>query len=323
MSEPDVKMPDQMLKRGSTLDNFVHSPYALRLVSFGCVFCAGVMLLGPWMVETWSDVLVLDYKTTPQEEFLPPFTGEWWHNAWRHGAHPWRVAEARFDRLEDIYKVYEAQMAYVNSKAPQGIKGGSGTTTPRTAFVPCCGDSRVVAYLSHRYDRVLALDVSEEATDRQKRNLERNVADHDHVSLLTADIFDPSLKLPNGSVDFIYDRQGLTSIPPARRSDYVFLLKRAMAQVGGKMYIEGTHRLMSKGPPSTNNRIRGPPFHLDEDQLSDLFPSKEGYSVACDEAPLRDFLHRCEEKKRNNDVSYMTDRRQYSAFPLKCAVWRK
>ena len=80
---------------------------------------------------------------------------------------------------------------------------------------------------------------------------------------------------------------------------------------------------MSKTPAASNNRLRGPPFHLDQDDLLQLFPAKDGYGVACDERALSEFVAMCEQKKAAGDASYATDRRKNASFPMKCAVWRK
>ena len=173
------------------------------------------------------------------------------------------------------------------------------------------GDSTMLDSLSKKRADQLREDLKGAEMEERLRKFQE-----DYITKENSSLFDmPPLSrgIKDEKYDFIYDRQGITAVNPADRGNYAYLLKKSLKE-DGILFIEGTFRTgRVKG-----NRIRGPPFQLNERQLAELFPPHQGYNVKCDsEVPDRMFSI-----DRENRILGRIPKSLY-VTPIPCVVWKK
>lgn len=282
------------------------------MVAAGVVAGAAIVI-GPWMWQEYREAFGFDFVAVDPTT-MPRTSPEWWENEWRK-MNPWWRAGDTVERLrQSIFPFIKQQTgrdastaeAFIESRPSHrgGALGGSAWAWPwqrknitssggeglgsrpvARALVPLCGDTPVLRELALSGYEVDGIESSETAiraaVERTERGLPLEL--YDRVHLRHQDFFSPTLwdgPLRGVRYDFIYERQGMTSLNRDQRSDYAYLLKRALKD-DGVLYVEGIFRTgRVKG-----NKIRGPPYSLTRNELRSLFPDREGFFVRCEEKP--------------------------------------
>lgn len=185
------------------------------------------------------------------------------------------------------------------AKPTVNLLEGSMSNGHLRALVPLAGDSMISYHLANRGFVVDAVDCSSIAFDNYEVKV-RQSDPHDilarRINVFWGDFYSSAVwetlkenidkqvirkSEIEGSpyqYDFIYDREGLSATAPHKRDDYAFLIKKAMKDHGGVMYVEGIDRT----DRVKSNKTYGPPFELHEPDLKKLFPAEDGYWVTCD-----------------------------------------
>ena len=244
----------------------------------GIIVISASVFLGPWFLNELAEATGQHVRLAPPS-VLPKMSTTWWEQMWRQG----QLAQ---DPM--IPGQYKPTFDFIQSVT--GIDIEKPPLPPRStdpharAFVPLCGSSVVMKHLVETGYEVDAVDCSETAL---RSAVERNevALDPDSFSrlhLIWSDIFAPSLwngELSGKKYDFIFERQGITSLNRHQREDYAFLLKRVLKE-DGIMFIEAVFRTGRVA----GNKENGPPFSLSRSELQNLFPEQEGYLVKCGDA---------------------------------------
>lgn len=177
-----------------------------------------------------------------------------WEQRWQEGRTGWDLGMAH------------PLMPFLLERARR--EGGLANTA--SVFVPGCGRAHEAAFMAQLGYQAFGLDVSPTA-------IEQATAQYGHLEnlrLFQADILsDPShdYNLSISNVSAIVDRAMLCALPPAQRCRYLEFCTRWLPPGGlfmGILFAEVN--LMADA---------GPPFALDEQQLSDLF--KDNFSLVC------------------------------------------
>eukprot|EP01059_Diplonema_ambulator_P001518 TRINITY_DN1128_c0_g1_i3.p1 TRINITY_DN1128_c0_g1~~TRINITY_DN1128_c0_g1_i3.p1 ORF type:complete len:265 (+),score=82.02 TRINITY_DN1128_c0_g1_i3:81-875(+) len=185
----------------------------------------------------------------------------WWDDKWSLRQTSWRRGEATdpqktFDgNIEVVRKLLETEPVVKNGKA----------------FVPLCGDSKVVPYLAAKGMSVVCVEGSENALKRLREEIATHPqAVQDRITVIEGDFFTASL--PEADIDFIYDRGSLVAIDPARRGEYFAAIQK-VSKPGTICYLEGIMR----NPAIDGNLQTGPPHHLPLETVTDLY---KGWNLA-------------------------------------------
>lgn len=288
----------------------------------GWVAIAGILVgaavfIGPWFIDEYREML--GYKFVPEPpSSMPRMSTQWWENEWRKGNPLWRAGESTVDFYTgafDFVRNVTGRTLYDATAFKLLQKSSQKPLRPR-ALVPLCGDSPIIKELAVRGFEVDAIDASETAmrscVERTERALPQDA--YDRIHLHWKDVFSPELwngSLKSVKFDFIYERQGLTSLNRDQREDYALLLKQALAD-DGVMYVEGIFRTgRVKG-----NKIRGPPYSLSRRELQQLFPADDGYVVQCEET--NDAMTKL---SREDKVLQRVPKELY-VTPFHCAIFR-
>ncbi len=237
------------------------------------------ILMGPWVIETNREWFVHNYELK-DPDLMPILGTQYWMNEWRKGAVAWRRGE---HGVKDFFAenfVWAKKCTGKDLWKPSTwFKKTADQKAPR-AFVPLCGDSPMVGELAKMNYEVDAVDVSDCAI----RSLVERIGElvpvpaMKNIHLHLDDFFGAEFwrKMGATKFDLIYDRQGITAVNPRDRADYAFLLRRAL-KPDGVIVIEGAFRT----PHVAGNKFKGPPFDVTEDQLKELFPTRDGFVVKC------------------------------------------
>lgn len=151
----------------------------------------------------------------------------------------------------------------------------------RRVFVPLCGKTVDMPFLSHIADEVVGVEGI-------RRALEEFMQEHpdlkvectgtangferfegERITLLRGDFFDLDDTPAGGKFGAIYDRASIVAIEPNLRQDYVEILGKLIAP-GGKILLvvlerHGEEEAMKKGPP----------YSIQESVARELFEGKE------------------------------------------------
>jgi hypothetical protein len=245
----------------------------------GCIVIgSAAVFLGPWLINELGESTGQQVRLAPPS-VLPQMSPIWWDQMWRRGS-----------ITQDLILEGQFQPNFDFVKSVTGIAVGEPQLPRRPsepharALVPLCGGSMVMKHLVEQGYEVDAVDSSETALrvacERNETGLDRDL--YHRLHLHWSDIFAPQLwnsTLKGRRYNFIYERQGITSIDRSLREDYAFLLKRAL-HPDGIIFVEAVFRTGRVA----GNKDNGPPFSLSRSDLKALFPESEGYLVKCGDA---------------------------------------
>lgn len=143
-------------------------------------------------------------------------------------------------------------------------------------LVPLCGKSLDMLWLSRRGFQVTGIEISERASRAffRENGLSYEVEEQPGamtfrgkgISILCADFFSVE-KSALGPVDAVYDRASLIALPPAMRRDYATHLTGLLD--------EGVRSLLVT-LDYPQEEMRGPPFSVPPDEVSQLFGQHYG-----------------------------------------------
>lgn len=285
----------------------------------GAVVAGGIVLgsaivLGPWLIDEYKEMLGLHYIPLPP---LPSMSPEWWECEWRKMNPVWRRGEAgegafyhgAYDYVRRVTgRDMSSADAFLSTKpgAEKGRSKREAAAPSPQALVPLCGDSAILYTLVHQGYEVDGVDCSETALRAATERVERMIprGDFNKIDLHWSDIFAPQLwerrtgELATAQAgrrgaaaaassssspsspryDVIYERQGFSSLPPQQREDYAQLLQQAL-KPDGVMYVEGIYRTGRVA----NNKHGGPPYEVSRRDLKQYFPEASGFHVRCEE----------------------------------------
>jgi len=181
---------------------------------------------------------------------------EFWHNKWASnqiGFH-----------LEDVNPLLPAYWQHTNPKREDKV------------FVPLCGKSEDLIWLSMMHDLVEGVELSHIAvraffaehfytpTVTPVHGM-HELYQFDEISIYTGDIF----TAPVSQADIIYDRAALVALPQDMREEYVERLKQLL-NPSGRIF------LITLNYPQ--EEMAGPPFSVPVEEVEKLF---SGYKVTC------------------------------------------
>eukprot|EP01064_Diplonema_japonicum_P011264 TRINITY_DN1853_c0_g1_i1.p1 TRINITY_DN1853_c0_g1~~TRINITY_DN1853_c0_g1_i1.p1 ORF type:complete len:226 (+),score=67.76 TRINITY_DN1853_c0_g1_i1:52-729(+) len=195
------------------------------------------------------------------------FSVNWWERAWLEGDTGWKFVEATetlpFDKNLDT----AAEILKENPLKKNGH-----------AFVPLCGDSKVVPYLAMKGMKVTCVEGSPIALTRLRSEIAKIPEEaQKRITIVEDDLF--KAELPAESVDFIYDTGSLVAIDPAMHKDYFKVIQK-VSKPGTVCYLEGIFR--SPGFSEDNLNV-GPPFHVTSEMASALY---QGWSLGVEQGTV-------------------------------------
>ncbi|MDZ7758456.1 hypothetical protein [Rhodohalobacter sp.] len=144
----------------------------------------------------------------------------------------------------------------------------------QTVLVPLCGKSRDLITLTHHFNNVIGVEISEKAIGEflQENGLtatESSFADFKifeagSITLWCGDFMKlPARKLP--PVDLIYDKAALVALPPEKRAKYA---EKLVSLCSDSTYILLHHFIYKQ------DEMPGPPFSVSEPELNEYFGRK-------------------------------------------------
>eukprot|EP01064_Diplonema_japonicum_P011274 TRINITY_DN1853_c0_g1_i8.p1 TRINITY_DN1853_c0_g1~~TRINITY_DN1853_c0_g1_i8.p1 ORF type:complete len:271 (+),score=79.16 TRINITY_DN1853_c0_g1_i8:28-813(+) len=183
----------------------------------------------------------------------------WWDEKWSLGQTSWKRCEAA------TVLPFAANLASVQ----QTLK-----TNPlkenNHAFVPLCGDSKVVPYLAMKGMKVTCVEGSPIALNRLRSEIAKIPEEaQKRITIIEDDLF--KAELPAESVDFIYDTGSLVAIDPSMREEYFNVIQK-VSKPGAKCFLEVIYR--------ASDITEGPPHHITLDMVKELY---QGWSVGMEE----------------------------------------
>jgi thiopurine S-methyltransferase len=164
-------------------------------------------------------------------------------------------------------------------------------TEPRTVFVPLCGKSLDLFWLSKRGHQVVGSELSEIACEEffNENQLPVQISKHgEHskfksgpITLWAGDFF--SLPLESlGEINAIYDRASLYALPPGEiREKYVKKIK----DIAKKM-ARSKFEILLLGRETSPAPVEGPPYMISENDIQTLF--SDTFQVKRLESMVRD-----------------------------------
>eukprot|EP01064_Diplonema_japonicum_P011267 TRINITY_DN1853_c0_g1_i12.p1 TRINITY_DN1853_c0_g1~~TRINITY_DN1853_c0_g1_i12.p1 ORF type:complete len:219 (+),score=75.94 TRINITY_DN1853_c0_g1_i12:48-704(+) len=187
------------------------------------------------------------------------FSVSWWNQRWQDGDSGWRMAEAGetlpFDKNL-------AAVAEILKEDPLKENGH--------AFVPLCGDSKVVPYLAMKGMKVTCVEGSELALKGLREVISKIPEEaQKRITIVEGNLF--KAELPAESVDFIYDTGSLVAIDPSMREEYFNVIQK-VSKPGAKCFLEVIYR--------ASDITEGPPHHITLDMVKELY---QGWSVGMEE----------------------------------------
>jgi len=149
----------------------------------------------------------------------------------------------------------------------------TNTSFPKqqTALVPLCGKSRDLITLTHHFDKVVGVEISEKAIKEflQEHNLtatEGSFADFKifetgSITLWCGDFMKlPAHKLP--AIDLIYDKAALVALPHEKRARYA---EKLVSLCSDSTFIMLHHFIYNQ------DEMPGPPFSVSDRELNEYF----------------------------------------------------
>ena len=141
----------------------------------------------------------------------------------------------------------------------------------QTALVPLCGKSLDLITLTHHFNNVIGVEISEKAINEflQEQNLtatESSFADFkifqtESIILWCGDFMKlPLHKLP--AIDLIYDKAALVALPPEKRPGYA---EKLVGLCSDSTFIMLHHFIYNQ------DEMPGPPFSVSEEELNNYF----------------------------------------------------
>ena len=222
----------------------------------------------------------------------------WWEEKWDMKQTSWKRAEAG-DLLP-----FPSNVAWLEKSTGKKVlvKG-------RRAFVPLCGDSKVVVWLAKQGLEVTALEGAPLALTSLRAKVAEEPADvQARITIVDEDLFEwGKVERPAPEAfDFVYDRGSFVAIDPARRKEYTGIIER-VTHAGSLCYLEGIMRSpIYKGkqvgaqPPSCHehapwlkvpNMACGPPHNTPASKLQDFYGA-DAWEVKVDEDSMKALLDR-------------------------------
>ena len=138
-------------------------------------------------------------------------------------------------------------------------------------FVPLCGKSRDLLWLSNEGHPVLGVEISPIAVEAffnendmaASRRIEPRFTRwyHGSTELLCGDFFDLGVLELQG-VTGVYDRASLVAFPPEQRKSYVSHLTSLLPDDVGMLLVATEY---------PNHEMEGPPFSVSEDEICELY----------------------------------------------------
>lgn len=160
---------------------------------------------------------------------------------------------------------------------------GKATCLNRRVFVPLCGKTLDMTFLTKLADEVVGVEGIRMALEQfSEENPDLNVKFEgtvngfdrfvgDKIILLRGNYFDLDDTKAGGKFGAIYDRGSMVAIEPHLRTDYVDTLGKLIAP-GGKILLVVLERLGEEEAVK-----RGPPFTLPDSTIRELFESKDWF----------------------------------------------
>jgi thiopurine S-methyltransferase len=213
---------------------------------------------------------------------------EIWDQRWHKGEVSWKAAE--------VSGPFARNLSFVEQSF--GIKIPTDLATTRDeapqALVPLAGDSKIVPFLHDLGFAVTAIEYAATAIELQISNnfpsltfttspvSQGRVSSDGRVTFLQGDYFEVCKRVPEGSIDFVYDRASIVAINPRLRTDYAQLVDRTL-RPGGVMYLETVLR-------KAEDAHKGPPFMVPTEQITgELYPDA-AYESHCEAPDLSDLF---------------------------------
>lgn len=173
----------------------------------------------------------------------------------------WRKNKIGF-HMADGYPTLEQHLANISFPKQQ------------TALVPLCGKSRDLITLTHHFNKVVGVEISEKAIKEflQEHNLtatESSFADFkifktESINLWCGDFMKlPAHKLP--SIDLIYDKAALVALPSDKRPEYA---EKLVSLCSDSTFIMLHHFTYNQ------KEMPGPPFSVSDRELNAYFGEK-------------------------------------------------
>lgn len=187
---------------------------------------------------------------------------EQWHNRW---------AENRIGfHLEDVNPLLVKFWPQVKPTREQKV------------FVPLCGKSEDLVWLSNKHDSVTGVELSKIAVRAffaehfytpmvTTLNGEHELYQFDELSIYAGDFF----TAPLDNYELIYDRAALIALPPQLRPLYADHIRNLLSP-NGKILLVGLDYVQTE--------MQGPPFSVPEQEVRSLFPEMKITQLSRDEA---------------------------------------
>ena len=170
-----------------------------------------------------------------------------------------------------------------------------------TVFVPLCGKSRDITWLSEQGFNVIGIELSPLAVKsyfaENHLNVEKtHIGGIDcwqagNIHIYCGNFFDMTAKIL-GKVDAVYDRASLIALPPAMRQDYARHLTKITAPAP-KLLVTLEYE---------QDKMDGPPFSVTEEEVGALYQAN--YQIK--QLSAQDVLG-SNEKFRSRGLDYMKE----------------
>lgn len=138
-------------------------------------------------------------------------------------------------------------------------------------FVPLCGKSKDLIWLSENFDKVVGVEISEIAIEQflKENSLEAKITSFadfkiyrsENIELWNGDFFKlPKHKLP--SFDLVYDKAALIALPPDMRENYAAKIIELISEhTQLLLHLFEYHQM----------EMTGPPFSVSLDEVNSLY----------------------------------------------------
>lgn len=175
----------------------------------------------------------------------------YWHSKWRKGNIGFH--------LENGYPGLENHWNSIKLKSNSAV------------FVPLCGKSKDLIWLSKHSDQVVGVEISDVAVDHffKENSLDAETSSFadftihraGNIEIWNGDFFKlPEHKLP--SFDLIYDRASLVALPPKMRKEYATKILNL---------ISGNTQILQHIFYYRQEEMPGPPFSVSPEELETLY----------------------------------------------------
>jgi len=180
-------------------------------------------------------------------------------------------------QIDDWVKMWEnGQVFWLEHEVNAGLQSYLGT--PKTAFVPLCGNSNSMMFMHQKGIKVTGLEFHEDAVLRffDENHLEYRTGEDkmkfyetkcSGIRIYVGDLFAFETEQ---EFDFIWDRGSLVAISPEDRGRYAVLMSSLLAD-GGKILLEGIQ--FGENPKSVYKDVGPPgaPYNLVEQMVRELY----------------------------------------------------